>query len=149
MRNVFWKIAVVILLLTSAPSARADVLRAAMEAANARWLAAFNTPNPAAFPALCTADAVVLFQGAPPVTGPEAIGQFWASRIKLGLKDHGFEILEAWGDGKYAYQWARASVVLVKETGERTTLVGNTVRIFEQQNDGTWKTKVHMFNRPN
>ena len=67
MRNVFWKIAVVILLLTSAPSARADDLRAAMEAANARWLAAFNTPNPTAFPALYTADAVVLFQGAPPV----------------------------------------------------------------------------------
>ena len=129
---------------TSAPAVRADDIRAAMEAANAKWLAAFNTPDPSAFPALYTADAVVLFQGTPPVRGPEAIGQFWGSRIKLGLKDHGFEILEAWADGKYAYQWARASVVLVKETGESRTFIGNTLRIFEKQTDGTWKTKVHM-----
>ena len=92
---------------------------------------------------------MVLFHGAPPVRGPDAIGQFWAARIKLGLKDHAFEILETWADGKYAYQWAKASVVLAKETGEKTTFVGNTLRIFERQNDGTWKTKVHMFNRPN
>jgi ketosteroid isomerase-like protein len=147
MRNVLWKVAVIIMFLASAPL-RADDVRAAMEAANAQWLTAFNAPNPAAFPALYTENAVVLFQGAPPVKGPEAIGQFWAGRIKAGVKDHGFEILETWGDGKYAYQLARASAVLVKATGERTTFIGNTLSIFEKQNDGTWRTKVHMYNRP-
>jgi uncharacterized protein (TIGR02246 family) len=147
MRTVLSKVAVVIILAFSSP-VRADDLRAAMEAANAQWLAAFNTPNPAAFPALYTSDAVLLFQGSPTVKGAEAIGQFWASRIKLGVRDHGFELLDTWADGRYAYQWARASAVLVKPTGERITFVGNTLRIFEKQNDGAWKIKIHMYNRP-
>ena len=40
-------------------SARADDLRAAMEASNQQWLNAFNTPNPAAFPAMYTDDAIL------------------------------------------------------------------------------------------
>jgi ketosteroid isomerase-like protein len=111
-------------------------LRAAMEADNARWLAAFNTPNPAAFPAMYTKDALLLPQGAQPVTGgPEAIKRFWESNIKAGVKD-----------GKYAYQAAKWTVVLVKSTGEKIPLSGNTIRIFERQSDGTWLTKIHMFN---
>jgi uncharacterized protein (TIGR02246 family) len=146
MRTAFSKIVVMIVLLASSPPVRADDLRAAMEAANADWLTAFNTPNPAAFPGLYTSDAVLLFQGSPPVKGPEDIGQFWASRIKLGVRDHGFEILDVRADGKYAYQWARASAVLAKSTGERIMLGGNTLRVFERQADGTWKTRIHMFN---
>lgn len=45
--------------LLAAP-ARAEDLRAVMEADNARWLAAYNTNNPAAFPAMYTKDAVSL-----------------------------------------------------------------------------------------
>ena len=122
-------------------------LRAAMEADNARWLAAFNTPNPAAFPAMYTKDAILLPQGSQLVTGgPEAIKQFWESNIKAGVKDHTFEILSIYEDGKYAYQAAKWTVVLVKGTGEKTPLSGNTIRIFERQSDGTWLTKIHMFN---
>jgi hypothetical protein len=55
----------------------ADDVRLAMEAANVQFLAAFNTPNPSAFLPLYTADAVLFFQGSPPVRGPEAIKQFW------------------------------------------------------------------------
>ena len=127
---------------------RTSDLRGAMEADNARWLAAFNTPNPAAFPAMYTNDALLLPPGAQPVTGgPEAIKQFWESRIKAGAKDHTFEIVSVHEDGKYAYQVAKWTVVVVKDTGEKTPFSGNTVRIFERQGDGTWLTKVHMFNR--
>src|SRR6267143_1964671 len=114
-------------------------LRAAMEADNARWLAAFNTPNSAAFPAMYTKDALLLPQGVQPVTGgSEAIKQFWESRIKTGYKDHTFEIVRVHEDGKYAYQVAKWTVVLVRDTGEKTPFSGNTIRIFERQSDGTW-----------
>src|SRR5215471_8479369 len=90
-----------------------------------------------------------LFQGAPPVTGPEAIRQFWEARIKLGGRDVKFEIIDVGADGRYAYQVTKTTAQLVRDTGEKIPVSGHTVRIFERQRDGSWKTKVHMFNRPN
>src|SRR5262249_49588996 len=136
------------MLLVVGKLARADDLRAAMESANKQFLTAFNTPNPSAFLDLYTADSVLFFQGAPPVAGPEAIKQFWESRIKLGVRDHTFDIIETGADGKYAFQLTKTSVQLQRDTGEKTLITGHTVRIFEKQSDGTWKAKIHMFNRP-
>ena len=141
------RIALLVLFASVVFTARAEELRPAMERANAEFIEAFNRPNPAGFAALYTRDAVLLFSGLPPKTGPEAITQFWESRIKAGARDHTFAILDAWADGKYAFQLAQASVQLVPPTGEKTVISGYTVRIFERQSDGTWKTKVRMFNR--
>lgn len=134
-------------LLLYGGSAGADDIRPAMERANAAFLTAFNAPNPSGFLPLYTEDALLFFQGAPAVRGPEAIKQFWETRINLGVRDHTFEIIETDADGKYAFQLARATVQLVRDNGEKTLMVGHTVRIFEKQGDGTWKTKIHMFNR--
>jgi ketosteroid isomerase-like protein len=151
MRKLPFVLAMVATLPLTVPGkiVRADDIRSAMEAANAQFLAAFNTPSPSAFPPLYTKDAVLFFQGVPPITGPEAIKQFWESRIKLGVRDHTFDIIEAGADGKYAYQVTKNTVQLVRDSGEKTLTVGHTVRIFEKQNDGTWKIKIHMFNQPN
>jgi ketosteroid isomerase-like protein len=140
-------LAVVVAALIMAAPARGDDILAAMEAVNARFVAAFNTPNTAAFSDQYTADAILLFQGAAPVTGPEAIRQFWEARIKLGGRDVTFEIIGAGADGRYAYQVTRTTAQLVRDTGEKIPVSGHTVRIFERQSDGAWKTKVHMFNR--
>ena len=130
----------------AAAPAWAEDLRAAMEADNAHWLAAYNSRDTSAFPAMYTQDAVVLPPGAQPATGREAIG----SSGKTGSRRAtGRTILSRSSirqDGKYAYQVARWTVVVVNDTSEATTLSGNTVRIFEQQPDGTWLTKVHIFN---
>lgn len=150
MRKISWVLAIIAMLppLLVGGMTRADDVRAAMERANAQFLAAFNTPNPAAFLPLYTKDAVLYFQGAAPVKGPEAIKQFWESRIKLGIRDHTFDIIAMGADGNYAYQVTRTTVQLVRDNGEKTLIAGHTVRIFERQSDGTWKAKVHMFNRP-
>jgi uncharacterized protein (TIGR02246 family) len=140
-------IALLILFASAAFTARAEELRSAMERANAEFLEAFNRPNPGGFAELYTPDAILLFSGLPPKTGPEAITQFWEARIRAGARDHTFEIVNAWTDGKYAFQLAKAGVQLVPPTGEKIAITGYTVRIFERQSDGTWKTKVHMFNR--
>jgi len=141
------RIALLILFASVAFTARAEELRPAMERANAEFLEAFNRPNPAGFAALYTPDAVLLFGGLPPKTGPEAITQFWESQIKAGVRDHTYEILDAWVDGKYAFQLAKAGVQVVTPTGEKMPSSGYTVRIFERQSDGAWKVKIHMFNR--
>jgi ketosteroid isomerase-like protein len=143
-----WLAAAALPLLVLGNAVQADDIRPAMEAANAQFLSAFNTPNPAAFVSQYTADSVLFFQGSPPVAGPEAIKQFWEGRIKLGVRDHTYDIIETGSDGRYAWQVSKATVQLVRDNGEKTLTAGNTVRIFEKQSDGTWKTKIHMFNRP-
>lgn len=127
--------------------ARAEDLRAVMEVDNARWLAAYNGNQPAAFLAMYTRDAILLPPGAQPVNGSEAIRQFWENRLKPGnRKEHTFEIASIHQDGEFAYQVARWTVVVRNDAGEPTKLSGNTVRIFEHQPDGGWLTKVHIFN---
>src|SRR5215471_8834903 len=151
MRKILFALPIVAMLplLVAANTSRADDIRPAMEAANAQFLAAFNTPNPSAFPALYTEDAVLFFHGIPPITGPQAIKQFWESQIKLGVRDHTYDIIETGADGTYAYQVTKNTVQLVRDTGERTLIAGHSVRIFEKQSDGTWKIIIHMFNRLN
>jgi len=125
----------------------ADDLRSAMEAANREWLTAYNGLHPEAFPAMYTKDAVLMPPGAQPVTGADAIGQFWAERIKPGnRKNHTFEIVSIESAGNLAYQVAHWTLDLVKDSGEVTKLAGNTVRVFERQPDGKWLVKVHIFN---
>jgi ketosteroid isomerase-like protein len=145
MKGQRWALVTLLLFLLGGP-AWGDDIRPAMEAINARFLAAFNTPNTAAFPALYTDDAVLIFHGVPPIVGPEAIKRFWESRISAGARDHTFDIIQTWADGKLAYQFSKAGVQLVRPTGEKTAISGHTLRVFEIQADGTWKTKVHMFN---
>jgi ketosteroid isomerase-like protein len=133
-----------------ATTLKTDDLLATMEADNTRWLAAFNTPNAAAFSAMHTKDAVLLPPGTKPVTGgSEAIRQFWDAAIKRGEKDHTFMIVSAYADDQYAYQVAQRTATLVKDSGEKTQLSGNTVRTLERQPDGRLLTKVHIYNRNN
>jgi uncharacterized protein (TIGR02246 family) len=146
--SMLFALATILPALVPGTPARADDVRPAMEVANAQFLAAFNTPNPSAFLPLYTADAVLFFQGSPPVRGPEAIKQFWETRIKAGVGDHTFDIIEVGTDGKYAFQVTKTTVQLVRGPGEKTLIAGHTVRIFEKQSDGTWKAKIHMYNRP-
>jgi ketosteroid isomerase-like protein len=145
MKGQRWALVTLLLFLLGGP-AWGDDIRPVMEAINARFLAAFNTPNTAAFPALYTDDAILIFHGIPPIVGPEAIKRFWESRISAGARDHTFDITQTWADGKLAYQLSKAGVQLVRPTGEKTAISGTTPRVFEMQGDGTWKTKVHMFN---
>jgi ketosteroid isomerase-like protein len=131
----------------AAAAAQGSELRAQMEAANATFLGAYNTQNGAAFKGMYTPDAMLLAPSTQPIVGAEAIGAFWADRIKGGnRKNHTFEIVSVWADGRYAYQVARYTLDVVSDKGEIFKATGNTVRIFEKQADGRWLTKVHIFN---
>jgi ketosteroid isomerase-like protein len=126
---------------------RGSDLRAEMEAANAAFLAAYNSQNGPAFKGMYTPDAMLLPSSTQPVVGADAIGAFWTDRIKDGKrKNPTLEIVSVWADGRYAYQIARYTVDVVNEKGETNQGAGSTVRIFEKQAGGKWLTKVHIFN---
>ena len=126
--------------------ASAENLRSTMEANNKAWLAASNGPNVAAFPAMYTADAMLIpGTGDSVATGPEAISKFWEAAIRAGFKDHTFDIVETHTDGNLAYLLSTWTVKQVKGDGGAGSMSGNTLRVLEKQGDGSWKTKVHTF----
>ena len=130
-----------------ATPAWAEDLRSAMEADNVKWLKAFNTRNTEVMPGMYTPDAIIMAPNSAPVKGREAIGQFWDKMLKDGkLKDHTFDIVDVKQVGNQAYQVARYTLVSVAEDGKSANAAGNAVRIFERQADGTWLTKVQIFN---
>ena len=113
--------ATALVFLTVVESARSEDLRVAMEADNARWLSAYNTNTPAAFPAMYTEDAIVLPPGSQQVKGRHAIGQFWEDRLKPGnRKDNTFEIVSVHQDGPFAYHIARWTRNFINKTGEQS-----------------------------
>jgi uncharacterized protein (TIGR02246 family) len=148
MKAKYPRYAAALVALTLAGSARAEDLRAVMEADNTRWEAAFNTNAPAALATLYTKGAVLLPPGTQPVNGRQAIGQFWEGLLKPGdRKDIKFEIVSLQQDGQYAYHVDRYTLSVLNKTGEAMKVPGEALRIFERQPDGTWLTKVHIFNR--
>jgi hypothetical protein len=66
--------AILVVLLTAPTAWGQDNIRAAMEAANNEWSAAYNSMNGTAFPALYTKDAILMPPGVQPINGSEAIG---------------------------------------------------------------------------
>ena len=129
--------------------ARAEDLRAEMDAANSEWLTAYNTGADAdSFSALYTKDAMLLPPSTQPIVGPQAIGRFWSDAVRGGnRKNHTFEVVTVERDGKYAYQVSRWALDVVDDKGEITKATGNTVRVFEKQPNGRWLVKIHIFNR--
>jgi ketosteroid isomerase-like protein len=146
-----WMLALLIPLAILGSSARAEDLRAEMEAPNKQWLEAFNTPSIASFPAMYTEDAILIPGGmAPAIPGPDAITKFWEGSIRSGLKDHTLEIVETRAEGNLAYMLSTWTVKQVKKgdypsNSEESTLQGHTLRVLLKQSDGTWKTKLHIF----
>jgi hypothetical protein len=66
--------------------------------------------------------------------------------IKAGnRKNFTLEIVSIQREGKYAYQTGRWTLDQVKDNGE-VTKVGEYRPYFEEQPDGKWLAKVHIYN---
>lgn len=137
-------LALMLMLVIIAP-AWADSLTEEMTKLNSQWDAAINGPNFDALLPMYTADATLMPPGAPPVSGPTAIRNFFAKR-GTGVRNHKLELVEAEPIGNYAYVTSRFKASFVK--GEETTaLSGSTVKLYEHQPNGEWKVKSHIFVR--
>jgi len=136
---------VLLLVLATIAHAWADPLTEDMTKLNAQWDAAINDPNFDALLPMYAADASLMPPGAPPVSGPNAIRDFFAKR-GTSVRNHKLELVEILPIGNYAYVTSRFKASLVKGE-EMTMLSGSTVKLYEHQPNGEWKVKSHMFVR--
>jgi ketosteroid isomerase-like protein len=136
---------VLMLLLGTIAHAWGDPLTEDMAKLNAQWDAAINGANFDSLLPMYATDAALLPPGAPPVSGPTAIRDFFAKR-GTSVRNHKLELVEVVPIGNYAYVTSRFKASFVK--GEETTaLSGSTVKLYERQSNGEWKVKSHIFVR--
>jgi uncharacterized protein (TIGR02246 family) len=86
-------------------------------------------------------DALLLWPGAPMVTGRAAIREFM--RVFLSMPDFSLSFetakVEVSRDGDFAYSLGTNKVTLVDSNGRRMKDRGKYLTVYRKQPDGTWK----------
>lgn len=112
---------------------------------NRQWNAAFNSGDATAVAALYTDDATVLPHTHDVVRGADNIMGFWRSVIDAGFRNHAIELIDVHAHGDLAVEIAKWQAEGPGESGQQS-FGGSLVNIFERQNDGSWKCRLHIWN---
>ena len=134
-----------LLVISCVACAWADPLSDEMTSINARWDTAINSASFDALLPMYTADARLMPPGAPLVTGPMAIRDFFARRGR-SVRNHKLELVDVLPIGNYAYTTSHFTATLMVNE-KAAPISGSTVRLLERQPDGEWKIKSHIFVR--
>jgi uncharacterized protein (TIGR02246 family) len=132
-------------LLIAAP-ARADDVRAAIDAANAKMMADYAAGDAKALALAYTEDAVMLPPDATRVAGHAAIETLWKSWIDEGLKNLTLKTTEVDSGGDLAYEVGEFTLQVPVEGGTPTTATGNYVVVWKRGDDDAWRLKVDTWN---
>jgi uncharacterized protein (TIGR02246 family) len=132
-----------LVLLLSAGMARAQSdVRAAIEAANAQWMAKFHQADSAGLAALYTANGQLFPANSNIVSGTQAIARFWQGAFDAGIKKAKLVTIEAEGHGDTAHEVGTYTLM-----GEGDTVLdsGKYVVVWKRQ-DGQWKLHRDIWN---
>jgi uncharacterized protein (TIGR02246 family) len=121
--------------------ARSDDVRAAVEAGNRAFIAAFLRGDAQAVANLYTENAQVIAPGAPVARGRSAIAAAWEKSIKSGVKDLRLGTADVESAGDLAYE--TGVVRLVGRDGAFTE--GRYVVVWKRTN-GQWKLHRDIWN---
>jgi uncharacterized protein (TIGR02246 family) len=120
--------------------------RDAIEAANARFMAAFGTADPAAIAACYTADAQLLPANSDLVSGKEAIARFWGGALASGIAGARLETAEVEARDDLAVEVGRYSLT----AADGGMLDNGKYVVVWHQDAGSWKMHRDIWttNRP-
>lgn len=130
----------------TAPPAPAQSVDAEVEAAYAAWNAAFDAGDAKALAAFYTEDAVFMPATHDVITGPAGVEAFFAPMFEMGVTGHKLEMIEASGDGALIAAGAKWSATGKGPDGADQPWAGLATHVFERQDDGSLKLKLHSFN---
>ena len=118
---------------------------AEIDAANGKWMAAFNAGNAAALAALYTDTATLLPPGAPVAKKQAAIQAFWAGAIRSGLKNGRLEAQSVESYGRTGREIGRFSVDAPAPGGQTAQVEGKYLVIWKKVH-GAWKLDADIWN---
>ena len=116
------------------------------EALNATWNEAFNGGDAAAVAALYHENAHLSPGNQKVLTGRAAIQELFQSFIDGGVHDHAIDIVDTHVNGDIAYEISNWSAKGAEKDGEKPTFGGVLLNIFERQDDGSWQSRLHIWN---
>jgi uncharacterized protein (TIGR02246 family) len=117
-----------------------------VRAGNDAWNEAFNRGDAAAVAACYTGDAMVLPPTHDVVSGAQQIKDFWSSVIGAGFGRHTIEVIELQRQGDAACAAGRWTAVGKGQDGWEQSYGGSLVNLLVRQPDGSWKSKLHIWN---
>lgn len=127
------------------PVAAEDV-RQAVEAGNAKWMAAFNQGDAAAVAALYTDDATLMPPNSATIEGREGVQDFWHGAIQSGLKDASLTTVSVQASGETAYEIGKFSLTAHSPGKDPQVVSGKYVVVWQKGSDGAWKLHVDIWN---
>lgn len=115
-------------------------------AAYAVWDAAFNASDAEAVGATYTADAIFLPATHDVIEGPAAISAFFDGLFGMGVTGHKLELIETIDKGDTVVGVARWSAAGKDASGADQPWGGVATHVFDRQDDGSLKLRLHTFN---
>lgn len=113
-----------------------------VEAAYQQWNEAFNSGDAAAVAAAYTDDAIFLPPTHDVVEGPDSVQSFFNGLFENGVTGHQLEVIDVMEDGNEIVAASRWSA----KGGDGSDIGGIATHVFERQEDGSLKLKLHTFN---
>lgn len=117
-----------------------------VSAAYSAWDAAFNAGDAKAVAALYGPDAIFLPATHDVIKGPKGIEEFFGGLFGMGVTGHKLELIEAEGDDDLLVGTAKWSANGKDAQGADQPWAGVATHVFERQEDGSLKLRVHTFN---
>jgi uncharacterized protein (TIGR02246 family) len=129
-------------------AASADSAEDEVTAAYQAWDAALNSGDAKAVAAFYTDDAIFLPASHDVIEGPAGVEKFFAPMLAGGFTGHKLELIEVMGDDDdevivAAAKWSGQGK---DAAGAAATWSGVATHVFEKQDDGSLKLKLHTFN---
>lgn len=129
-------------------AAQADSAEEQVTAAYAAWNEAFNKGAATALAAFYDDEAVLLPPSHDVLEGPAGVEKFFGGLFANGVTGHGLELIEVEGEGEddLVVAAAKWSAKGKDANGADAAFGGVATHVFERQDDGSLKLRLHTFN---
>lgn len=116
---------------------------------NATWNATFNSGDSNALAALYTENGTLSPGNGEILVGREQISGLFKSFFDNGVHNHSIETTEAYRDNKQIVQLGKWRAEGVNDKQEAISFGGVLMTVIEQNPDGVWLTRSHVWNMGN
>ncbi|PCJ31085.1 MAG: DUF4440 domain-containing protein [Gammaproteobacteria bacterium] len=120
-----------------------------LQTVNSKWNATFNSGDSMKLATLYTENATLSPGNGEVLVGQEQISGLFKSFIDNGVHNHTIETLEVYRDKKQIVQLGKWRAEGVNDKQEAISFGGVIMTVIEQNSDGVWLTRSHVWNMAN